>query len=208
MPDYVRNCRQCGTAFSATWGSARICSDECRRERALQKTRDWRQHIATVKGAAQATPCIDCAEQTRGLRCRTCSIRSSSTLARQCADCGKTATGRRCRSCYAESKRIYGTDHNKGRRAFRELIVGLPKTRRRALLHKWQRQGRTCTFCPNPCESVDHVIPLARGGTNYEGNLTPACIRCNSSRGARTVMEWRMGRTEFKNRATWVMRAA
>jgi hypothetical protein len=30
-----------------------------------------------------------------------------------------------------------------------------------------------------------------RGGTNYEGNLTPACKQCNSSKAARLLVEWR-----------------
>lgn len=30
--------------------------------------------------------------------------------------------------------------------------------------------------------SVDHIVPLARGGTNAITNLQPACGACNSSK--------------------------
>jgi 5-methylcytosine-specific restriction endonuclease McrA len=39
--------------------------------------------------------------------------------------------------------------------------------------------------------TIDHIVPLARGGTNYEGNLTPACRPCNSSKGTLLLVEWR-----------------
>jgi 5-methylcytosine-specific restriction endonuclease McrA len=46
---------------------------------------------------------------------------------------------------------------------------------------------------PHPCgwgcgrvaTTVDHRIPLARGGTNAIENLMPSCSLCNSSRGSR-----------------------
>lgn len=69
---------------------------------------------------------------------------------------------------------------------------GLSGRKRSALLRRWKRQGRTCAYCPNPAETVDHVVPLKRGGTNFEGNLTPACRRCNSRKGALLVVEFRL----------------
>lgn len=35
--------------------------------------------------------------------------------------------------------------------------------------------------------SVDHVIPLSKGGNNNKGNLVPACIDCNRKRGNNKV---------------------
>ncbi|MEI3845335.1 MULTISPECIES: HNH endonuclease [unclassified Microbacterium] len=40
----------------------------------------------------------------------------------------------------------------------------------------------------------DHIVPVVRGGAFSIGNLTPACGSCNSSKGARTITEWRMSR--------------
>lgn len=64
---------------------------------------------------------------------------------------------------------------------------------------RWRAQGRECAYWPREgCQriatEVDHVVPLVRGGTNREGNLTPACKHCNSSKGGLTVIEWRTGK--------------
>lgn len=54
-----------------------------------------------------------------------------------------------------------------------------------------RRLRGACVYCGDPADSVDHVIPLVRGGTHGIGNLVPACLTCNKSKHARTVMEWR-----------------
>lgn len=41
--------------------------------------------------------------------------------------------------------------------------------------------------------SVDHVLPLIRGGSNFEGNLVPCCRSCNGSKAGLFVSEWRHG---------------
>ena len=50
--------------------------------------------------------------------------------------------------------------------------------------------GGKCAYCGGPFEHVDHVIALARGGTNWPANLRPACARCNGSKHARPLQEW------------------
>lgn len=40
--------------------------------------------------------------------------------------------------------------------------------------------------------TVDHVVAIARGGTDSIGNLVPACKRCNSSKRDLTIIEWRL----------------
>jgi 5-methylcytosine-specific restriction endonuclease McrA len=52
-----------------------------------------------------------------------------------------------------------------------------------------------CAYCGvNKANSIDHVLPLSRGGTNYIGNILPACGSCNYSKGPRTLVEWRYGK--------------
>ena len=44
-----------------------------------------------------------------------------------------------------------------------------------------ERDNYTCAYCGvQPCNSVDHVIPIARGGTDEWDNLVAACGTCNS----------------------------
>ena len=42
-----------------------------------------------------------------------------------------------------------------------------------------------CHRCGKPSESVDHIVPVALGGTDELDNLRPACLSCNSRDGAR-----------------------
>lgn len=51
--------------------------------------------------------------------------------------------------------------------------------------------GNKCAYCPNgKYEHLDHVIPLARGGSQWPSNLRPACAQCNLSKGAKDLMTW------------------
>jgi HNH endonuclease len=55
--------------------------------------------------------------------------------------------------------------------------------------------GKPCAYCSDPDpQSVDHVIPLAQGGSWRIQNLAPACGRCNSAKGGRTPEQWKAAR--------------
>jgi 5-methylcytosine-specific restriction endonuclease McrA len=41
-----------------------------------------------------------------------------------------------------------------------------------------------CWRCGGYANSVDHIVPVALGGTHHLTNLRPACGHCNSSTGA------------------------
>ena len=43
-----------------------------------------------------------------------------------------------------------------------------------------------CSLCGEPgATTVDHIIPVSRGGTGAITNLRPAHLKCNSGRGDR-----------------------
>lgn len=52
-----------------------------------------------------------------------------------------------------------------------------------------------CVYCGAGVDSVeltiDHVVPLSRGGANDPENLATACRSSNRAKGARTPEEWR-----------------
>jgi len=51
-----------------------------------------------------------------------------------------------------------------------------------------------CFYCQSKTAkmTVDHVMPIAKGGTHSIGNIVAACVDCNLSKNSKTVMEWRM----------------
>lgn len=50
-------------------------------------------------------------------------------------------------------------------------------------------KGR-CAYCGAPATTLDHLYPIARGGTDYIENIVPACRPCNSSKSDNTLREW------------------
>ena len=40
--------------------------------------------------------------------------------------------------------------------------------------------------------SIDHIVPLARGGSHSIGNLMTLCRKCNASKGKKLLIQWKM----------------
>lgn len=114
-----------------------------------------------------------------------------------CPDCGgRRACGAMvCKPCRAKRQQIRsGDDHRVQRKQREHAAPGLSSYRRLLMLAKWKRRGVHCAYCPELATTVDHAVPLVRGGTNYEGNLVPCCRSCNSRKGGRLIIEMRAGR--------------
>jgi len=57
------------------------------------------------------------------------------------------------------------------------------------------RVGRgICHYCGgtfSPSElTMDHLVPIIRGGKSTQGNVVPACKECNSKKGYLLPLEW------------------
>ena len=74
---------------------------------------------------------------------------------------------------------------------------GLSRNARRVLHQQHKRQvkratfrdcGRRCVYCGTGLglenATLDHVIPLSRGGSHQPGNLVSACHACNQRKGS------------------------
>jgi len=100
----------------------------------------------------------------------------------------------------AEQKRQY---HQENREAHNAR-----KQKRRALKRKaagnataadiqarFDYYGNRCYYCG--CDgkmTIEHRIPLSRGGTHYPANIVPACKSCNCSKGTKTESEFAVNR--------------
>jgi hypothetical protein len=57
---------------------------------------------------------------------------------------------------------------------------------RRVVRQVWDRDGWECVTCHRHADlTVDHILPLALGGTNDLSNLQTMCRSCNCAKGAK-----------------------
>jgi hypothetical protein len=63
----------------------------------------------------------------------------------------------------------------------------LSRDYKRVRLQVLVRDGYACYYCGQDATTVDHVIPIAKGGDPINmDNMVAACRRCNSSKGSRS----------------------
>jgi 5-methylcytosine-specific restriction endonuclease McrA len=75
------------------------------------------------------------------------------------------------------------------------LLSRLKKQRRRAsgilTAADWQlvleTYGSACLACGKPEVTIDHVLPVSKGGANTIDNVQPLCRWCNTSKGTKTI---------------------
>ncbi len=93
--------------------------------------------------------------------------------------------------CPALTRATRCIEHERDYQRQRDLRRGTPSQRGYDWTYRSNRMqvleagGYQCAYCGAPASTVDHVLPLARGGTSDVDNLVPCCSRCNSSRGGR-----------------------
>ena len=79
-----------------------------------------------------------------------------------------------------------------------EAVIRREREKARVLRKQGWWQSRisrgTCHYCGQtvlPKElTLDHVVPLARGGRSSKGNCVPACKECNSRKKDLLPIEW------------------
>ncbi len=86
-------------------------------------------------------------------------------------------------------------DH--GRRA-KKNKNGVFKVLRKELIKLY---NSPCFYCGSLDKiTIDHIIPISRGGTHGIGNLVSACSSCNGSKHTKFLIEWKRDLT-FLNKS-------
>lgn len=65
------------------------------------------------------------------------------------------------------------------------------------------RDGHRCGYCGKNGDTVDHIVPSSRGGTNSWLNTVAACTRCNQRKADRTPAEAGMVLRVHPTAPTW-----
>lgn len=174
----------------------------------LTKIRDgysWCEACRTLKPLSDFPKASD---RHRGVAsyCRACTSSLRSTRYRASLNAQKRKWMESNPGKSTEYSRRYAQAHPEKRRELRarlkannpEMYAAIAKTgenNRRArernapgkastaqILARWEYYGGMCWMCGAPAEHIDHVKPLAKGGSNWPANLRPACAPCNLSK--------------------------
>ena len=160
-------CRQCGEEFEPTAPQRRYCSAACRRRR-------WELANPLKKRASE--------------------------WVWQCRNRSRIATVHRAwylanRERALETSRLW-THLNRERKAAYQR-----ERAERISTRKWSAEELAqvsvllegeCAYCGSREDlTLDHVVPLSRGGTHAIDNLVAACKPCNSRKGSRDELEFR-----------------
>lgn len=198
-----RGCARCGEPVDRR--QARYCGDRCKERARYERHRDSRleackayrrrerEAISARRRARYASapprerkPLAGEAAAKAAERARANYLRNRDARAAANAE-----AYRRRRQADPEAMRAQGRIYAAERRA-RVRAASTYAVTKGDLVALLRRHGGRCAYCLTaPAEHLDHVIPLARGGSHGIGNLAPACARCNRSKSDRLLVEWR-----------------
>jgi len=79
-----------------------------------------------------------------------------------------------------------------------EVAIRRERQKARALRESqwWKRRlaKAICGYCNRPTPpkalTMDHIVPVSRGGKSTKGNVVPACKDCNTAKKHLLPMEW------------------
>ena len=86
-----------------------------------------------------------------------------------------------------------------------DLCPKLRVRRWRQTLHQVTQQR--CIYCGQRSESIDHVIPMSRGGLSVTENCVPACLACNGHKGDADAFSWYRRQSFYDPRRAMAIKA-
>lgn len=198
-PGEQRTCVVCQASFIIPFGVSRkpkYCTDPCRRKAAAQRARKpIPDRLCLGCGAVISAPAGGTKRQYCSQRCgHRARVLARSAPPQPCDYCGGDAgihgqTLRPRRFC---SDRCKAAVHGAQRRA-RERHAFVEYVSHFAI---YMRDKGVCALCRRPVDlrlkppdsmsmTLDHVLPLSRGGKHERGNVQLAHWACNSRKGAK-----------------------
>lgn len=106
-----------------------------------------------------------------------------------CSTFAKTSAivdGRRmCNSCYSKSRKKHYLALNMKRRSQSQHVLSEQE------INSIITRDRICIYCGYAKNlTLDHIIPISKGGTSDLNNLVTACLLCNLSKNKSDVFVW------------------
>jgi hypothetical protein len=164
--------------------------------RAAAKKNEWCRHCGKACRPERKGFCSPkCfAVYREMLPCSRCESLTPSMWKRRqlCPACSEIANREQAR----RYKRLYGRNHRSRARHHGVRYQSVP------VKQIYERDNYTCQICLKKClpramlskqtgkihpmsPTIDHIVPMCRGGDHVEANLQTACFRCNSMKGSK-----------------------
>ncbi|TXG90682.1 HNH endonuclease [Rhodococcus rhodnii] len=201
---YDKNCARCGTPFRTRKPQAKHCSRRCVN---LARYDTIGRKTDTEPSRSRRVWIRDCdlcrapfvARTDKTTLCPTCTRapRSCRVFITDCAHCGRTFATRytisTCSDECTEARRRDGKRAGKLRRRALQRSAFVANVSPRSV---YERDGWRCHLCRKPINrnaqaphpkapTIDHVIPLAAGGTHEPANCRAAHFLCNARKSHR-----------------------
>jgi 5-methylcytosine-specific restriction endonuclease McrA len=179
---HIRVCLTCGDSFTSPYAEKRYCTAECHRE--MLRRRQRPKAFARWRANRGDTPVRD------HIRTARCEARHAKT----CEQCGREFLGHgNAKYCSPGCQGAVRKALRRARRYTGEVeVVGLEYVMRRdsGRCQLCRRRVDAAKNVPHPrAPTLDHIIPLSRGGEHVRANLQLACFACNTVKGNRSAGE-------------------
>ena len=199
-------CKVCGKVFEANpnWRHAEgICGDDCRlfvrrtahtKYKTTKKGRAseqrWRKNPIKkeIDKKSMQTPTARAKAVIRSTRALATNPYLQEQKRKRDIEYAKTERGKKVnlRAAAKYRKTEKGVMARKVTKALRRSVSG--SFTRDDLVNRFAQYGNKCAHCGSAEHiTVDHIVPISRGGTNHIDNIQPLCKSCNSRKGARYV---------------------
>lgn len=182
-----RQCGTCGESIDHLNGKAKYCSKTCTDAACRERNRDMlnaRKREAWASGSRK--------ESHKAYR------KANADRYRQYQRIARAKDPERFRAYYTKwladpANYQIVVFNGYRRRALEESSPGSVGIDATDWIRLVRRYRNCCAYCGKFVKrpTIDHVIPVIRGGRHAIGNVLPACGKCNSSKGGSLLVEWR-----------------
>jgi hypothetical protein len=170
-----KECGECRCVFYSGNANRRLCGAECEKARNRRTAKEGSRD-AYLKLCRNERPCKCCGVILYR-------VPSNNKIGSRLLKC--------CEQCTKENAK-QAKKANKAKRRARAKTNGPYESIWPSKVFK--RDGWVCQLCNEPCDqdatvpepkaaTLDHIIPLAKGGTHTMNNMQCACFECNSRKG-------------------------
>lgn len=191
-------CKRCGTIITRSWVSVRHGSIVCPHCADLEhKRQSGIKELRRVKEKNQRKVKVEQDRRGRAVK----RLLKNITRLHHCPVCGKLTTNKKFCSTDCRNKANWSAKDARRRALIKDNLIDKDISLERL----YKRDGGICAICGEPCDwsdshrdgdtfivgkkypSIDHIIPLAKGGEHSWNNVQLAHFSCNSAKGASLV---------------------